>query len=43
MEVIAAGKVRTYDISGKNPGEAASTSQMGDAVAEAVRRLGRQP
>jgi len=43
MDVIAAGEVRTYDISGKSPGEAASTSQMGDAIAGAVRRLGRQP
>ena len=39
-EVISEGKVRTYDISGRKPGEAASTSQMGDAVVAAVRRLG---
>ena len=41
-EVIALGKVRTYDISGRKPGEAATTSQMGDEIAGAVRRLGRQ-
>ncbi|MBU7004126.1 MAG: isocitrate/isopropylmalate dehydrogenase family protein [Theionarchaea archaeon] len=40
-EVIAGGEVRTYDICGKRPGEGASTSQMGDAIADAVRRLGR--
>ncbi len=38
--VIKEGRVRTYDISGKRPGEAASTSQMGDAIAEKIRELG---
>jgi len=40
MDVIREGKVRTYDICGKRPGEAASTSQMGDAIAERVVQLG---
>jgi 3-isopropylmalate dehydrogenase len=40
MAVIEEGRVRTYDICGRKPGEAASTSQMGDAVAKKVRELG---
>lgn len=40
MDVIQEGKVRTYDICGTRPGEAASTPQMGDAIAERVRQLG---
>ncbi len=38
-EVIREGRVRTYDISDKKPGEAASTSQMGDAIVEKMRAL----
>ncbi len=38
--VLSEGKVRTYDICGKRPGEAATTSQMGDAIARKVRELG---
>jgi len=40
MEVLKEGKVRTYDICGRKPGEAATTSQMGDTIAEKVRQLG---
>lgn len=40
--VIAEGKVRTYDICGRRPGEAASTSQMGDAIVGAVNALAQR-
>ena len=36
-EVMREGRVRTRDMGG-----AATTSQMGDAIAEKVRELGRQ-
>ncbi len=39
MSVISEGKVRTYDISDREAGEAASTSQMGDAICEKIRSL----
>ena len=41
-EVIREGKVRTYDIAGKKPGEANTTSEMGDAIAKKVIEIGKK-
>ncbi len=40
MNVVREGRVRTYDISDRPRGEAATTAQMGDAIAAEIERLG---
>ena len=42
QRVILEGKVRTYDICGKKPGEANTTGQMGDAIAEKVKEIAKE-